>query len=263
MHEYDIVLKSVIRRLGGEALELLTGFAIDQWHNVELPEVRTLRADMVGEAAQGKLVQIELQSANDPEMPLRMAEYALAIYRQFRQFPQQIVLYVGRAKLKMPGVLKSHSMVFRFRAVDIRELDGTALLASGKAEENVIAVLMRLGDHREAVRGILRRISKSEPGQREVALKELTILAGLRQLGLIIEQEAKTMPITEDIMDHDLLGPAITRGERNMVIRQMEKRFGSVPEWALQRLEAMSYRDVEETGLRLLDAGSLEDIFGK
>ena len=102
MHEYDIALKSVIRRLSGGALKALTGFAIERWHNVELPEVRTLRADMIGETADGSLVQLELQSTNDADMALRMAEYALAVYRHFRQFPQQIVLYVGGAPLRMP-----------------------------------------------------------------------------------------------------------------------------------------------------------------
>ena len=138
MHEYDIALKSVIRRLSGPALQALTGFAIQRWHNVELPEVRALRVDMVGETVDGSLVQLELQSTNDGDMALRMAEYALAVYRHFRQFPRQIVLYVGKAPLGMTAIIASHSLGFRFRLVDIRELDGAALLAGGSAEANVI-----------------------------------------------------------------------------------------------------------------------------
>jgi predicted transposase YdaD len=87
------------------------------------------------------------------------------------------------------------------------------------------------------------------------------------------------MPILDDIMDHDLLGPAIRRGlqqgraegraegrvegERTVVLRLIEKRFGAVPAWARQRLVAMSGHEVEETALRLLDARSLEDLLGK
>jgi predicted transposase YdaD len=274
VHEYDIALKSVIRRLSGSALKALTGFAIERWHNVEFSEVRTLRVDMVGETADGSLVQIELQSTNDSDMPLRMAEYSLAIYRQFRRFPEQLVLYVGRAPLAMAGKLEGHSLAFQFRVVDIRELDGTWLLASGNPEENVIAVLMRLGDRRAAVRRILERISESAPTQREVALRDLTILAGFRCLGVIIEEETKTMPILDDIMDHDLLGPVLRRGleqgleqgrvegEQAVVLRLIEKRFGSVPFWAQRRLQAMSAPEVEETAVRLLDAPSLEDLLG-
>jgi predicted transposase YdaD len=258
-----------------------------RWHNVELPEVRALRVDMVGETMDGTLVQLELQSTNDGDMALRMAEYALAVYRHFRKFPQQIVLYVGKAPLGMTGFVASHSIEFRFRLVDIRELDGAALLADESAEANVIAILMRLGDRRAAVRTVLRRIAESDPDRRQIALREFIILAGLRHLGAIIEEETKTMPILDDIMDHDLLGPALRRGmqqgleqgleqglqqgraqgrmegEQTVVMRQIEKRFGSVPAWARQRLEAMSAGEIEETALRLLDAQSLESLLGR
>ena len=87
------------------------------------------------------------------------------------------------------------------------------------------------------------------------------------------------MPILDDIMDHDLLGPVLRRGllqgraeglgeglvqgEQTVVIRQIEKRFGTVPDWARQRLMAMSVPEIEETALRLLDVTSLEDLLGQ
>ncbi len=83
------------------------------------------------------------------------------------------------------------------------------------------------------------------------------------------------MPITEDIMNHDILGPAIREGmdrgkelgrvigEQTVVLRQIEKRFGSVPAWAHRRLQGMSVTEIEETALRLLDALSLEELLGR
>jgi hypothetical protein len=271
VHEYDIALKSVIRRLSAPVLEALTGCAVVRWHNVELPEVRSLRADMVGESKTGAIVHIELQSTNDADMALRMAEYALALYRRFRQFPQQVVLYVGKDPLRMPESIAGAALSFRCRMVDIRELDGEPLLDSSNLEDNLIAVLMRVSNQLEAVRTILRRIAESEPSRRDVAVRELTILAGLRHLGAIIDQETKNMPILDDIMDHDLLGPILRRGReegrmeegKNIVVRLIEKRFGVVPVWARQRVEAMSASEVEETALRLLDAHSLEELLGK
>ena len=78
------------------------------------------------------------------------------------------------------------------------------------------------------------------------------------------------MPILDDIMDHDILGPAIRRGleqgrvegEQTVVMRMIEKRFGSTPPWARERLLAMSGSEVEETALRLLDVASLNELFG-
>jgi hypothetical protein len=114
MHEYDITLKSVPRRLTGSVFLELTGFRVARWHNVELPEVRSRRADMLGETADGTLVHIELQSANESAMALRLLEYTTAIYGQFGRFPQQLVLYVGRAPLRMEERLAGPSTrVFR------------------------------------------------------------------------------------------------------------------------------------------------------
>jgi hypothetical protein len=199
-----------------------------------------------------------------------MAEYALALYRRFRQFPQQVVLYVGEAPLRMRESIAGPAISFRCRVVDIRQLDGEPLLDSANLEDNLLAVLMRLTDEREAVRKILHRIAGSEPSRRDIAVRELTILAGLRHLGAIIERETRNMPILDDIMDHDLLGPIFRRGlqqgrieeRKAMVMRLLEKRFGTVPTWARQRLEAMPAPELEETGLRLLDARSLEELLG-
>jgi predicted transposase/invertase (TIGR01784 family) len=100
MHESDAILKSILTRLAGSVLIELTGFAVERWHNTELPAVRHRRADLLGETSSGRLVHIELQSTNQAHMPLRMLEYALAIHRKFHRFPEQIVLYVGNAPLR-------------------------------------------------------------------------------------------------------------------------------------------------------------------
>ena len=170
MHEYDIALKTILMRLAGGVLEQLTGFAVARWRNTELPQVRSPRVDLLGETADGRLVHIELQSTNDADMALRMAEYAWAIYRRVRRFPEQIVLYVGEAPLRMRHTMEGGSVSVRYRLVDIRGFDAEPLLASDRLEDNVIAVLMRLGDERESVRRILRSIADSEPARQGAAL---------------------------------------------------------------------------------------------
>ena len=88
------------------------------------------------------------------------------------------------------------------------------------------------------------------------------------------------MPILDDIMDHEVLGrerkrgialgreegreeglaEGVARGELRVVLGLTGKRFGPVPEWAKQRLEALSAADLEQVALRLLDAASLEEL---
>jgi hypothetical protein len=107
-----------------------------------------------------------------------------------------------------------------------------------------------------------------EPAERDLAFKQLVILAGLRRLEEFVEKEARKMPILNDIMDHKVLGREFKRGlqegrqegERKILRRQMERRFGVIPEWVDQRLNGLSEPEIEELGLRLLDALSLQQL---
>jgi flagellar biosynthesis/type III secretory pathway protein FliH len=53
----------------------------------------------------------------------------------------------------------------------------------------------------------------------------------------------------------------IEKGEAKMLHRQLERRFGSLPEWARELLEKADGETLEAMGLRLLDAARLEDVF--
>ena len=73
MQEYDVAFKLTLQRVD-VAIRELTGTAITRWHNVEMPEIRAGRVDLLGETPTGELVHIELQSSNDPTMAVRMGE---------------------------------------------------------------------------------------------------------------------------------------------------------------------------------------------
>src|SRR5207244_1221381 len=130
--------------------------------------------------------------------------------------------------------------------------------------DNVIAILTRLRDHKEAVRKIVERIAGLAPTERETALAQLLILAGLRHLEDTVEQEARKMPIHIDIMENKVLGREYKRGlqegELKVLRRQIEKRFGPIPSWAEERLQTRSMTEIEDLIVRVLDAQSIEDL---
>jgi hypothetical protein len=92
-----------------------------------------------------------------------------------------------------------------------------------------------------------------------------------------IEEEVKRVPVLNDILENKVLGreyrggveegvlqgvqQGIQQGELTLLRRQIERRFGTLPEWAEARLSASSPSEIEVFGLRLLDAESLEDLF--
>ncbi len=51
------------------------------------------------------------------------------------------------------------------------------------------------------------------------------------------------------------------RGEAALLTRLLERRFGTLPDWARDRVQAADTPAIEEWVLRLLEAASLEDIF--
>jgi Domain of unknown function (DUF4351) len=260
MQEYDVALKLLLRGSAKLTMRELTGTAIEQWLDVEQPKVRNTRVDLLGETGDKGLVHLELQSGNDPTMPLRMAEYCLGVFRLFGRFPRQVLLYVGEAPLRMESELRGPDVWFRYRPIDIRDLDGERLLESDYVGDNVIAILARLRDHKDAVRRILERIAGLVPVERGTALGQLLILAGLRHSEETVEREARKMPILNDILDNKVLGREFKRGELTVLRRLIEKRFGAIPSWAEERLTGRSAADLEELCVRVLDTKSMEDL---
>ena len=80
-------------------------------------------------------------------------------------------------------------------------------------------------------------------------------------------------------MDHDVIGPAIRQGlqqgrqegrqegrregELAILRRLIQKRFGTLPDWADERLTKLPIIEIEDLSLRLLDAKSVNELFGR
>jgi predicted transposase YdaD len=285
MQGYDTVLKALLQASAHFALEQISGSKVIRWLPIELPKVQNLRMDLLGEFANGQLIHFELQSLHDALMLLRMAEYMLHVWRIYGRFPRQIVLYVGDAPLRMVTEVKAPAFSFSYELVDIRDLDAERLLESPWVSDNVLAILGKLKDPRETVRRVLRRISLLSGDARGVAFQQLSILAGLRRLGQDVREEAKQMPILNDIMDHDIIGPAIRQGMqegmqqgrleglqqgmqqgrleglRDVIRHQIEKRFGPLPSPVETQLLGLSAVELDTMALDLIDAESVDALF--
>jgi predicted transposase YdaD len=276
VQEYDVTLKLLLQGSASLTMRELTGTTVAKWLDVQLPKVQNLRLDLLGETLHGGLIHLELQSSNDAAMPFRMVEYCLGVHRLFGQFPRQILLYVGEAPMRMENELRGPDLLFQYRLIDIRTLDGDRLLESEQVGDHVIAILAQLRDHKEAVHKIVERIAGLAKAARETALAQLTILAGLRHLSKAVEQETRKMPIDLDIREHEVLGPIIIEaeqkgrqeglqaglqaGELTILRRQIEKRFGALTGWAVEKLSALSSSDLEDLSERVLDAKSVEEL---
>jgi predicted transposase YdaD len=289
VRNYDAALKHVLQRWGSTIMLQLTGEEIVEWRSVELQKISSQYADLLAETASGRLCHIELQAVNDPQMAVRMLEYASRVYRIFGRFPEQTVLYVGRKPMRMQARMEAERLTFQYRLVDIRTLDGRQLLASDCVGDNILAILARWRCSAESVRRILSAIGRLEAADRAVALEVLLLLASLRKLEEQVEREARRMPVFDDILENKVLGrefkrglvegnrqglevgmqkgvqkglqEGVQKGELNLVRRLITKRFGRISPSLDKRLARMTPPELESLSERILDANTLNDLF--
>ena len=143
------------------------------------------------------------------------------------------------------------------------------LLESGRVEEAIFAVLCKLGDRRETIARILRRIAGlPAPKQRE-AVAQLLVLPGLRGLKSLVEEEVKTMPVSIDIHENEFLEEIYQDGRqqgslataRQLLLGLAEEKFGTVTPEARQRVESAGLDVLQIWGRRLVKAETLDQIF--
>ncbi len=282
MHEYDTVLKSLLTDSSNSLFHLITGVKRGRWLNVELPKVVQARVDLLFElASTQELILLELQSNNDPHLPVRMAEYALMIWRLYQRFPKMYVLYVGSERLCMPAELVTPHLTCRYTLIDIRQWKAETLLQSNHPADAVLSILGLYADRLETVRRILQRIAKMKDAARKIAFSRLLILAGVRKLAGVVEEEAKHMPILNDIMDHEVIGPAIRKGRKEgkaegkaegklegriegasaLAQRMLTARFGPLSATTKKRIAKLTLPELEDLAIRLLTAKSIAELF--
>jgi predicted transposase YdaD len=285
-----------MNRCGGESFHQLQLEEVQAWLNVDLARTQRRSVDLLYRSTGGHLVHLEVQSSNDPSMPLRMAEYALAIKRMYRLYPEQLILFVGNEPMRMTPGFREKGMVFCYRQADIRDLDGTRLLASDSIADNILGLLAGLDDPVKGVRTLLGRIAALKRALQVSTLELFLLACQIRGLETIARKEIQTMPQTLqiDIEKWPFLQEALAKRVHKEVRREvrkeaekfreqgreegrvegleegikeavrllLNKRFGRLPTSVVKRLAAMSDAQAKDLTLAILDAKSLKDLFG-
>lgn len=155
----------------------------------------------------------------------------------------------------------------------MREFDGREVLRSPEPAERVLALLCGSPDPAATVGEVLRSWSGLPRKELADLLEKLIIVVGLRRLDRVLEREVENMPIGEEVLVENeflrnwgerLMKRGLERGRdegvRRTLLRQIERRFGSVPSWAEDSVNAASADAVEQWVLRVIDAPSIEEL---
>lgn len=275
MGKYDTALKSLIASGGGELFRQLGIGPIRRWLNVELPMVRNPRVDLLGEADDGEVKHLELQRENDAAMPLRMAEYAIAIFRREKRYPRQFVLYVGEAPMGMANRLDELGMSFWYTMMDVRDLDGDTLSGSPEVSDKILALLAGTSNPPEVIRSIVRKLPTMSSREQESAWSSLLITSKLRT-GLTdeVRKGANMLQDMEPELARELnafyreqgrqegLEEGLQEERKRLTRAILEKRFGRLPNWAEAKFNCLSPVDLENLALSAWDAATLHEALG-
>ena len=68
---------------------------------------------------------------------------------------------------------------------------------------------------------------------------------------------------TDPFYRHPLVKKAMRNAEAKMIRRLLETKFGQLPKWADERLDAAKSDQIERWAKKLLTAGTLEGVLGK
>ena len=270
----DVSLKSLFRHEGdGIIRRLLFGGKVTEHLATEQPLVSNRRADAVVRIEDGSLHHVELQSDNEAGFGLRMLEYYLYFVRALQQHIFQTVLFLGRDPLKLETGYTSPSMNFEFRIVNVRELDAGPLMASDDWADNALAILAK-GDREKALDVAVSRLRAMNSEDRAWASATLLVLSGILGIEETVHERMKEAGMI-DLMENKVLAPLILKqielgeqkglsrgrqeGMQDLLHELLTEKFGTLPAWATQRLQAATAEDLHAWAKGVLHGTTLED----
>jgi hypothetical protein len=172
---YDAVLKDLFQQDHPKLLDQLTGgVPVIESLNVEFAAVEERRAGLVMRLANRHIFHLDFQAQNDGDMEYRTGIYGLFIGRKYRpRVVEQVVLYFGRARMRMCDRLNLGGIKVEYRLIDIREMDAEELMRNSRGGDLALALLARGGAER--LREILEKVRRLKGPRREKALAQMRL----------------------------------------------------------------------------------------
>lgn len=198
----DIVSKQLLKRIVVDLARYLLKLDIEALDIVETEQQRVedRRADLVvlaRHAGREILFHVEIQNANEPQMPARMLRYLSDLLLARPGLPvRQCLIYIGKGPLGMADSIRQEGLDYRYDLVDMHQVDCGVLLSRDDPDALVLAILcdFRGRDAAEVVREILlglRRLTADAPNRFREYLIMLEVLSTNRDLQDCVAEQDK------------------------------------------------------------------------
>ena len=202
--KYDRTLKDILKAVPKKFVEILTGRKALDFLDANFPKVEELKADLLVKLEDGGIFHLELQTSNDPKLPLRMLRYYTHLYSTYGIEPIQMVLYIGQGSMNMGCSIENGNLSFNYLLKDIKDIDCSELLDSDDLNDNILSVLCKTDDAVKLISEIRDRLSRlKNKNELEDYKLKLTNLLHLRPnlIKIVKELEETKMPITINLKE--------------------------------------------------------------
>jgi predicted transposase YdaD len=230
------------------------------------------------------LVHVEAQTVYDSGISERMLEYGVRLWLKYRlpQTSYLLLLTDRKVPRKVPRTasVTAHSIRIKISYIPVCLWRMSAAKALSLNRESLLPFISLMSGGRKAMETGARRLADVPSGTRRQELSlHFLLLGGLRynrddlldligRATMIPIDQLKDSSFYQYILDEGreegreegrVLGR--NEGQASLLRRQLEHRFGELPEWVSRKIEAADCEKLEGWALRWADAKSLEEVF--
>jgi predicted transposase/invertase (TIGR01784 family) len=269
---YDNTCKFIAETFSSDLAQWLLGYPIDL--TVLKPTellVSPIRADsLIFLQSDDLILHIEFQTDPNDDIPFRMADYRLRIHRVFpNKQVYQVVIYLRQTSSSLARVTTFNLPQLRheFNILRLWETPTDQLLQSSGLLP--FAVLSQTQNPVQVLEQVARRIEAiNNPREQSDLYATTAILAGLILDKMVIRQLLREDIMKESVIYQDIqatseakgIQTGIQQGEANLVLRQLHRRIGDIPQYISDKIRGLSVEQLENLGEALLDFNTESDL---
>lgn len=265
---YDSTCKFIAAQYSQELATWLLG------KSLELTEIKPselslepIRADsLIFLESEDIVLHIEFQTDPKEDIPYRMLDYAVRLYRRYEHKNiYQVVIYLRKSQspLVRQNYYQREKTNHEFEVIRLWETPSESLLKSPGLFP--FAILSQTENRENLLRQIGQQIEQIGNRREQSNVSASTaILAGLVLNKDIIQRLLREDIMKESVIYQEIEAQGKQKGRQeegvNLILRQLNRRIGGISIQFSQRIQRLSVEQLENLGEALLDFSSAEDL---
>lgn len=261
---FDNVSKFLVERYSADFATWLLGESIDltTLSPTEL-SLEPIRADALILLQSAEVVlHCEFQTNTSAEIPFRMADYRLRVYRRFPQKRMvQVVIYLRPtdSPLAYETAFRLENLECRFNVVRIWEVEPEVFLATPGLLP--YAVLSRTDAPEGMLRQVVSRLDELPDSARKNDLIAATsILGGLKLEADTIRRVIRSEMMRESVIYQEIEQQGELKQAQSLILRLLNRRVGNLSLELEARVKALPLARLDDLGEALLDFSQMSDL---